>query len=144
MATTENSTNPGPLASTEAVIDTETLEAGDDSDSAYGGESVTSDTSSLASSIIRGHMENGRRYSSIRQDYWGASDETQFETMDLAHLVYLILMSDHENMLFRAPVRNPKRILDIGYAFSTCGISKAILTHTYDVLCLGPVQGLGQ
>lgn len=107
--------SPGAPTALEGRIDADTLEAGEDSDSAYGGSSAASETTSLASSIIRGHIENGRRYSSLREDYWGASDETQFKTMDLAHYAYLILLSDHDNMLFRAPVQNPKQVLDIWY-----------------------------
>ena len=47
----------------------------DDSDSTYG-DSIYSDTTSLSSSIIRGIVENGRRYQTLREGkYWGPSDE---------------------------------------------------------------------
>lgn len=38
----------------------------------------------------------------------GPSDDQQFETMDAGHLLYLLLNSDNPNMLFRAPVSDPK------------------------------------
>ena len=38
----------------------------------------------------------------------GPSDEQQFETMDAGHLLYLILESNQNNMLFRSPIPHPK------------------------------------
>lgn len=49
----------------------------DDTDSACG-ESIYSDTTSVASSIYRGITHHGRRYQTTREgDYWGPSDEKQ-------------------------------------------------------------------
>lgn len=67
--------------------------------------------------MIRGHIENGRKYNSLRDDYWGPSDDQQFETMDAGHLLYLLLNNDHSNMLFRAPVSKPSNVLDLGEPF---------------------------
>lgn len=85
----------------------------DDRDSTFSDDSNASETTSLASSIIKGHIENGRKYSSLREGYWAPSDEQHFETMDQAHFVYLIMRSDQKNLLFAAPIENPKRILDV-------------------------------
>ena len=73
-----------------------------------------SDTTSIASTLLKGRMENGRRYAALRDDYWGPSDEQQFETMDQVHFTYLLLRSNRDNILFAAPLESPKRILDIG------------------------------
>ncbi|KAJ5088736.1 hypothetical protein N7456_012352 [Penicillium angulare] len=82
---------------------------------AYGVDDNQSETTSLASSIYRGVMENGRRYQTIREGaYWGPSDEQQFETLEAGHLVCLVTDSDAPNPLFRAPVKDPQRVLDIG------------------------------
>lgn len=54
----------------------------DDNDSAFVDDDNASDTTSVASSLLKGHIENGRRYSSLRDDYWGPADDTQFEIMD--------------------------------------------------------------
>ncbi|KAK3705923.1 hypothetical protein LTR37_013076 [Vermiconidia calcicola] len=68
---------------------------------------------------------NAQRYNGMRDDYWGPSDEQQFETMDAGHYLYLLLESDRPNMLFRAPVSNPKYILDIGTGPGTWAIDTA-------------------
>ena len=45
---------------------------------------------------------------------WGPADEAQFEIMDTVHAVYLLMRSHRENILFAAPLKNPRRILDLG------------------------------
>lgn len=95
-------------------------------DSALGDDDdFGSDTTSLASSLLRGHIENGRKYATLRDDYWGPSDEKQFETMDAGHLLYLILESDKKNPLFRAPIDEPTAILDLGTGSATWAIDVA-------------------
>ncbi|KAJ5728603.1 uncharacterized protein N7483_003111 [Penicillium malachiteum] len=43
-----------------------------------------SETTSLASAIARGRMENGRRYQALKEDdYWSPSDEKQFEAFEM-------------------------------------------------------------
>ena len=45
-------------------------------DSGFGTDNT--DTTSVASSIYAGFMENGRRYQTVREgEYWGPSDEKQ-------------------------------------------------------------------
>ncbi|KAK5126839.1 hypothetical protein LTR08_004589 [Meristemomyces frigidus] len=101
------------------------LEIDDDRDSGFTGDDGVSTTTSIASSMIRGHIENGRKYNTLRDDYWGPSDDQQFEAMDAGHLLYLMLNSDHHNMLFRSPVSNPGHVLDIGTGPGTWAIDVA-------------------
>ncbi|CDM33594.1 unnamed protein product [Penicillium roqueforti FM164] len=77
---------------------------------------LQSDTTSIASAIARGRLENGRRYQAIKEDdYWGPSDEQQFEAFEIGHLMFLVLDHDQPNPLFRSPIgASPKNILDIG------------------------------
>ncbi|CAL5870647.1 uncharacterized protein PFLUO_LOCUS4887 [Penicillium psychrofluorescens] len=75
-----------------------------------------SETTSIASTIARGRLENGRRYQATKEDdYWGPSDEQQFEAFEIGHMVFLVLDYNQPNPLFRAPIGDsPKHILDIG------------------------------
>ncbi|KAJ5118572.1 hypothetical protein N7448_010280 [Penicillium atrosanguineum] len=46
-----------------------------------------SETTSIASAIARGRFENGRRYQATKEDdYWGPSDEQQFEAFEIGHM----------------------------------------------------------
>lgn len=92
--------------------------------------------------MIRGHIENGRKYNSLRDDYWGPSDDQQFETMDAGHLLYLLLNSDHPTLLFRSPVASPEYILDI---VSTFSLPKDVASEkplTFDSRAQGQARGL--
>ncbi|CEJ58759.1 hypothetical protein PMG11_07405 [Penicillium brasilianum] len=75
-----------------------------------------SETTSIASTIARGRLENGRRYQATKEDsYWGPSDEQQFEAFEISHILFLVLDHNQPNPLFRAPIGDsPKHILDIG------------------------------
>ncbi|KAJ5827961.1 uncharacterized protein N7525_006214 [Penicillium rubens] len=65
-----------------------------------------SETTSLASTIAKGRLENGRR---------GPSDEQQFEAFEISHILFIVLDYHQPNPLFRAPIGDsPKHILDIG------------------------------
>jgi len=86
----------------------------DDDDSTYAASSIDSDTTSLSSSVFNYHYENGRRYTSQRTsggDYALPNDETEQERLDLMHHLFNLFMKGE---LFLAPVKNPKRILDLG------------------------------
>ena len=93
------------------------------------------DTTSISSSIYKGHVENGRRYQSLREgEYWGPSDEkqvrfalsmtdrpraeltaVQFEAQNASHMIHLILDSKQSNNLFFSPIpETGAHILDIG------------------------------
>lgn len=66
------------------------------------------------STIYKGYAGNGRKYQVTREgEYWEPSDEKQWEAMQAAHLVYLILDSKGESPLFRSPVEEKaQHILD--------------------------------
>ena len=104
-----------PIGANQVEEILETVEVDDDLDSAYG-ESLYSDTTSLTSSIARGIVQNGRRYQTMREgEYWGPADDKQFESMNLAHLTYLVLDNKKENPYFQSPVgENVQNILDVG------------------------------
>ncbi|KXG51842.1 uncharacterized protein PGRI_092350 [Penicillium griseofulvum] len=81
----------------------------------YADTDFASETTSLASCVYRGVFENGRRYQTVREGAsWCPSDEQQFESLEAAHLLCILLDANTENPLFHAPVKNPKQILDIG------------------------------
>ena len=101
------------------------VDADDDVDSAFEDGDNISDTTSISSSIYRGRIINGRKYSSLRDDYWGPSDEQQFETLNAGHLLYLVLDSYQPNPLFRSPVTYPHHVLDIGTGPGTWAIDVA-------------------
>ncbi|KAI1839103.1 hypothetical protein DTO006G1_757 [Penicillium roqueforti] len=75
-----------------------------------------SETTSIGSSIYHGLMENGRRYQTLSdREYLVPSDDLAFESYEAGHLLALVLDSERENPLFRAPIeKDPKHILDIG------------------------------
>lgn len=53
-----------------------------DQDSTYGSVGDGSETTSLHSSIVRGYIENGRRYQTVREgkeQYFVPADEKQYE-----------------------------------------------------------------
>ncbi|KAJ5894616.1 hypothetical protein N7495_006307 [Penicillium taxi] len=79
-------------------------------------EDFVSETTSIASAIAKGRLENGRRYQNLKEDdYWSPSDEQQFEAFEMGHLVCLMLDHQRPNPLHRAPVNDSvKHILDIG------------------------------
>lgn len=68
-----------------------------------------------------------------RKEYLIPSDEKQFETYEAGHLVALIMDSDHDNPLFRAPVKDPKHILDIGTGLGNWAIDVADMFPTTTV-----------
>ncbi|KAJ5557369.1 hypothetical protein N7513_002958 [Penicillium frequentans] len=85
-----------------------------------------SETTSIGSSIYRGLMENGRRYQSLRnKEYLIPSDDQMFDSYEAGHLVALVLDSDRENPLFRAPITKPEHILDLGTGKGTWAIDVA-------------------
>lgn len=99
-------------------------------DSAYSPSDWQSETTSIGSSIYRGLMDNGRRYQNlIDKESCIPSDELQFETYEAGHLVDLILDSDRENPLFRAPIGQDReeslQILDIGTGKGTWALDVA-------------------
>ncbi|KAJ6007523.1 hypothetical protein N7540_011499 [Penicillium herquei] len=87
-----------------------------------------SETTSLASSITQGLIENGRRYQTLRQaGVHVPADERMFETYESCHLVAVLSDSgEEENSLFQAPIiEKPLHILDIGTGKGTWAIEVA-------------------
>jgi len=86
-------------------------EDNDDVDSAIGSE-TRSRSVSIASSVLNYRYENGRRYHAYREGaYPLPNDEKEQNRLDLAHHVFRLVLG---GQLYRAPIQNPQRILDIG------------------------------
>ena len=89
------------------------IEADDDSTSGYESAGADSSTQSLASSLNKYLEENGRRYHA----YYGAdknfnpTDNVEKDRLDLQHEVFRLLADEK---LYKAPVENPQRVLDLG------------------------------
>ncbi|KAJ5982560.1 hypothetical protein N7451_012660, partial [Penicillium sp. IBT 35674x] len=65
---------------------------------------------SVAKNGVR--YENGRRYHSYDEgEYILPNDEQEQDRLDLSHHIYLMLSKGE---LCRAPIKNPKRVLDLG------------------------------
>jgi SAM-dependent methyltransferase len=83
----------------------------EENDSTYG-DSVRSETASLASSIFEYQYENGRRYHSFQAGrYFAPDDEQEQERLDLVHHIQSMILGGE---LYRAPIERPLRILDVG------------------------------
>lgn len=91
------------------------LEAEADDAPSGDGQSA-SDWTSISSSIYRGVIENGRRYQSLKEgEYWGPSDDQQFESMANNHLAHLLQDQFEENQYFRSPIgEGAQNVLDVG------------------------------
>lgn len=67
---------------------------------------------SLASSVTRYRYENGRRYHAFREgSYYAPNDETYSNYETIVHHLWLLTLDDK---LFRAPIKDPEMILDVG------------------------------
>lgn len=79
------------------------VDANPDTDSAYGdAEDYLSDTTSIASSIMKHRWENGRRYNKFREgEYFAPNDEIHADMMDITHQMYLQML---HNKLHLAPI----------------------------------------
>ncbi|OQE21983.1 hypothetical protein PENSTE_c011G04568 [Penicillium steckii] len=90
-------------------------------------DDFNSETTSIASTIAKGIIENGRRYQAMKEnDYWSPSDEQQFESLENGHMVCLVLDYHEKNPLHRSPIKeNPKHILDIGTGKGSWAIDMA-------------------
>lgn len=76
------------------------------------GDDAASSTASLASSVLNYQYENGRRYHAFRSgQYFLPNDEQEQERLDFTHHILTMLL---EGKLYRAPLSDPKQILDVG------------------------------
>lgn len=74
--------------------------------------SLRDSTASLASSIYEYRTIHGRAYqSSNTTEYWAPKDAKHLEGNDVAHHYTLMLMN---NKLYGPPLKDPKKILDVG------------------------------
>ncbi|KAF2190951.1 S-adenosyl-L-methionine-dependent methyltransferase [Zopfia rhizophila CBS 207.26] len=103
-------TEPITASSHGAIIEPDTDET--DRDSATGGDDIRSELTSLSSSITDYVYKNGRRYNAYRDSkYFLPNDEAECDRSDLIHHIYGMLLG---GQLILAPIKEPKRILDIG------------------------------
>lgn len=115
------------------------MAAESDTDSAYG-ESVHSETTSLASSVLDYQYENGRRYHSYQAGkYFAPNDEEEQQRLDLVHHVQSMCLGGE---LFKVPITEPHRILDIGTGTGIWAIDIADRFEMAEVIAtdLSPIQ----
>ncbi|KAJ5100860.1 hypothetical protein N7456_006912 [Penicillium angulare] len=94
---------------------------------AYEPEDWQSKTTSIASDLYKGFMENGRRYRALRSSgYFSPADERQFEMYEMGHLAALLVNSARAKPLFCAPIQDPKRVLDVGTGKGAWAIEVAL------------------
>lgn len=102
------------------LADNSSSQAGSDTDSAYG--DVASSTTSVASSIYKYRLENGRRYHAYKDGiYVIPNDDQEQMRLDLQHALF---MRTFGGLLYLCPAgkksqdggdgKDPKRVLDIG------------------------------
>ncbi|RBQ68785.1 hypothetical protein FVER53590_08724 [Fusarium verticillioides] len=88
-----------------------------DNDSALGENDAGSSTASIASSIYKYRIENGRTYHAYKDGiYVGPNDNSEQDRLDLQHALCLLTF---DNQLYLAPIFEEgeipaKRVLDIG------------------------------
>jgi SAM-dependent methyltransferase len=108
-------------------------------DSALGSDWGSS-TNSLSSSVLNYTYENGRRYHSFRAgNYFMPNDEQEQDSMDLWHHISTMIL---EGELFRAPIKDPRQILEIGTGTGIWAIDVAdkYPLATVDATDLSPIQ----
>ncbi|KAL1961876.1 hypothetical protein VTN77DRAFT_956 [Rasamsonia byssochlamydoides] len=116
--TNTNTRSPG-ISPTQPATETETyanasaeIVADDDSSVYAETEWSSSDSASIASSVMHYRYENGRRYDSYGQGrYMMPNDEWEQDRLDLVHHIFLLLFKGE---LFIAPIESPQAILDLG------------------------------
>ncbi|KAN0088992.1 S-adenosyl-L-methionine-dependent methyltransferase [Hyaloscypha variabilis] len=105
-----------PVTTAEAPIATQFLapdETFDDNDSAIGEDSLSS-TASIASSIFKFRVENGRTYNGYGdRTYFMPNDEIERDRLDLQHHLFQLMFG---GKIFTAPIDRTKlhRVLDVG------------------------------
>ena len=75
--------------------------------------SISTNSTSITSSIRNYTYENGRRYHAFREgEYLVPNDDKEQDRQDYTHHVFRLLLG---GSLFRAPItKHPQRVLDIG------------------------------
>ncbi|KAJ5468457.1 hypothetical protein N7475_006209 [Penicillium sp. IBT 31633x] len=89
-------------------------------------------TTSVTSSALNYQYENGRRYHSYHEgEYVLPNDEREQDRLDLSHHIYLMLLKGE---LLQAPVKKPKRVLDLGTGTGLWAIEYADLNPESQVI----------
>ncbi|KAL8414447.1 hypothetical protein RB594_005617 [Gaeumannomyces avenae] len=99
-----------------AALEADTVDDGDDGDSALDVNSVGGDSASLASSILKYRVENGRTYHAFKAGaYVLPNDEIENERLDLQHAMCVLTI---DNQLHTCPAgkhgHTIHRALDVG------------------------------
>ncbi|KAJ4172517.1 hypothetical protein NW754_002718 [Fusarium falciforme] len=114
MAEHPPTSDPTPSAE-ERPANTNVDVDSDDHDSALDGISAFSDTTSLASSIVKYRVENGRTYHAYKAgSYILPNDDQENDRLDQQHHLALLTLN---GQLFISPLgkdKQMKRVLDIG------------------------------
>ncbi|KAK4242237.1 S-adenosyl-L-methionine-dependent methyltransferase [Achaetomium macrosporum] len=150
-ATTNESPAP-PQAETAAVTASATAlppehwteapagESEDDGDSALG-EDALSSTASLSSSILNYRTIHGRTFHSEigNATYWGTNDERHSESLDVLHHLFTLCL---DGEIYAAPVKDPKKALDIGTGTGIWAIDFADMWPACEVIGtdISPIQ----
>ncbi|OJJ46515.1 hypothetical protein ASPZODRAFT_25608 [Penicilliopsis zonata CBS 506.65] len=95
----------------QVITDADLVAGTSDADSTVG-SLVGSDLTSVNSSVLDYTYENGRRYHAFRKGaYLIPNDEDEQDRMDLLHHIYGLVLGGELNL---APIKDPRRVLDIG------------------------------
>ncbi|KAH8662111.1 S-adenosyl-L-methionine-dependent methyltransferase [Xylariales sp. PMI_506] len=111
-----------------------------ETDSAIGGMSFASSTTSISGDVYDHVVENGRTYHRFKEGkYMLPNDKSEQERLDFQHRVYRAALDDK---LFIAPVDNPANVLDIATGTGIWAIEFAQENPNSQVLGidLSPIQ----
>jgi len=101
---------------------------------------IDTETTTLSSSIASYEYENGRRYHAFKAGKYALpNDEVEQERLDIAHHWWLLL---GRGDLYKAPLENPKRALDVGTGTGVWAVEFADEHHDCEVIGtdLSPIQ----
>ena len=128
--------SPSLMASCEQKL-TSVIQDDTYTDSGFGTDNT--DTTSVASSIYAGFMENGRRYQTVREgDYWGPSDEKQvcsFTTTN-HHARAPLIRTRSSNPCMLATLCTPSSIRGSRTLCSSHQLARPLRTSSISVLAL--------
>ncbi|KXJ85778.1 S-adenosyl-L-methionine-dependent methyltransferase [Microdochium bolleyi] len=137
---TQPEAQPDVQAAEPIAVNPDAQALEDDADSTLGTDAASS-TDSIASSILKYRTIQGRTYHSERQttEYFTPNDDQQQTSVDITHH-YLNIMLDGK--LFLAPVKDPKKVLDLGTGTGIWAIDFADTHPDADIIGtdLSPIQ----
>lgn len=117
---------------------------------------MQADTQSLTESVTDYPVENGRTYHRYHEGgtfavsrsiklrtawliwclaYLYPNDEQELDRLDMQHHMFKMVM---EGRLFRVPLQNPERVLDIGTGSGIWPIEMGMLTHSHLKVLVSP------